>query len=202
MARRAATSWSRREAGMKFKCILADPPWKLTMRGSRKRAKEPNLPKSLPYSTMSLSEICSLPVSAMADEDCHLWLWTTNQHLKDGFQVMEVWGFKYLAPIHWIKPSGTGNWFIHRTQTLLMGYKSKCLFANDRYRPNILVTGDPKRHSQKPEESYELIESVSCGPRLEMFARQKRDGWKVWGDEVDSDVSFPDEASSQTPSHD
>lgn len=64
--------------GSAFRCIVADPPWQLTMRGKRKRAKEPNLPDSLPYPTMTLDEICALPVGELAAEDCHLWLWTTN----------------------------------------------------------------------------------------------------------------------------
>lgn len=170
--------------GNGFRTIIADPPWQLTMRGKRKRAKEPTLPDSLPYPTMTLDEICSMPVGQLAAEDCHLWLWTTNQHLADGFRVMQAWGFRYLAPIHWIKPSGVGNWFVHRTQTMLMGYKTRCRFERERYRPNIITTGDPKRHSQKPEESYALIESVSQEPRLELFARQKRPNWQAWGNEV------------------
>ena len=175
---------------MKFRTILADPPWQLTMRGKRKRSKEPNLPSSLEYPTMSLEQICDLPVANFAADDCHLWLWTTNQHLFDGYRVMQAWGFKYLAPIHWIKPSGVGNWFIHRTQTVLFGYKNKCVFALERYKPNILMTGDPKSHSQKPDEMYELIEEISQGPRLELFARRKRPGWMTWGNEVECDVSI------------
>ena len=170
--------------GVKFRTILADPPWQLSLRGKRKRAKEPNLPDALPYPTMSIDEICAMPVSEIAADDCHLWLWTTNQHLRDGFRVMEAWGFKYLAPIHWIKPSGVGNWFVHRTQTLLFGYKSRCVFPLERYKPNIITSGDPKRHSEKPEESFTLIESVSADPRLELFARKKRAGWSAWGNEI------------------
>lgn len=169
---------------IKYKCILVDPPWPLTMAGQRKRAKEGRKPDSLPYKTMTIEEIKSIRVEDNADIGCHLWLWTTNQHIEDGFDVMRSWGFKYLMPIHWIKPSGMGNWFIHRTQTMLFGYYKKCQFNKDRYRPNIIMTKDPKRHSQKPEESFELIESISNGPYLELFARQKRNGWDSLGDEV------------------
>ena len=175
---------------MKFKCILADPPWNITMRGKRKRAKEGQVSDKLPYPTMSTNEICALPVGLHAEEGCHLWLWTTNQSLMDGFRVMDAWGFKYLAPIHWIKPSGVGNWFIHRTQTLLFGYSKKCRFELKRYAPNILTTGDPVRHSQKPEESYALIESISPPLRLELFARVKRPGWSAWGNEIESDIQL------------
>ena len=160
------------------------------MRGKRRRAKEPELPDSLPYPTMSITEICSLPIGDIAADDCHLWLWTTNQHLPDGFRVMESWGFRYLAPIHWIKPSGVGNWFVHRTQTVLFGYRRKCRFDLARYKPNILTTGSPKRHSEKPDEAYALIESISSEPRLELFARRKRHGWQAWGNEVTSDITL------------
>ncbi len=168
-----------------FSTILADPPWPLAMRGKRKRAKEPNLPDSLPYPTMTVEEICALPIGQLASDECHLWLWTTNQHLPDGFKVMAAWGFKYLAPIHWIKPSGVGNYFVHRTQTILFGYRKHCLFKAERYRPNILQTGAPQRHSEKPEEAYKLIEALSAGPRLELFARRRRKGWASWGNEIE-----------------
>ena len=103
-------------------------------------------------------------------------------------KVLRSWGFRYLAPIHWIKPSGIGNYVIHRSQTLLLGYRERCIFDQLRYFPNLIQTGDPVRHSQKPDAAYELIEKVSHGPRLELFARQKRNGWETWGNEVQSDV--------------
>lgn len=174
-----------------FRSIVADPPWELSMRGKRKRAKEPSLPDMLPYPTMTLDQICALPIGELAADDCHLWLWTTNQHLRDGFRVMDAWGFRYLAPIHWIKPSGVGNWFVHRTQTILFGYRKRCRFPRARYMPNILMTGDPIRHSQKPEESWRLIEAVSSAPRLELFARSKRNGWASWGNEIANDIEMP-----------
>jgi N6-adenosine-specific RNA methylase IME4 len=156
------------------------------MAGARKRAKEGIKPASLEYPTMSIEQICAMPIAPLAAADCHLWLWTTNQHLEDGFKVMRAWGFKYLAPIHWIKASGQGNWFIHRTQTILFGYREKCVFPLARYLPNIFHSGDPKRHSQKPAESIALIEKVSSEPRLELFARENRPGWDAWGNECDS----------------
>lgn len=171
------------------------------MSGQRKRAKEAKRPEALAYPTMTVEEICAMDVGALAADDCHLWLWTTNQHLADGFRVMEAWGFRYLAPIHWIKPSGIGCWFVHRTQTILFGYRKRCRFDAARYRPNIFQTGDPKRHSEKPDASYELIESISAGPRLEIFARRRRPGWHVWGNEVTPDVEIhtrndPDQATA------
>jgi N6-adenosine-specific RNA methylase IME4 len=178
----------------RYATIVADPPWALSMAGQRKRAKEAAKPTALAYPTMTTDDICRMPVASLAAPECHLWLWTTNQHLEDGFKVMRAWGFKYLAPIHWIKPSGQGNWFIHRTQTILFGYRERCAFPLARYKPNIIQTGDPVRHSQKPEASFALIEAVSPEPRLELFARANRQGWDAWGNEVNG-VDLPMEVA-------
>lgn len=166
-----------------FRCIVADPPWQQPMTGQYLKRRE-NRAKCLPYPTMTVDQIKALPVGDMAEPDAHLWLWTTNAFLEDGFAVLRAWGFRYLAPIHWIKPSGLGNYFIHRTQTILFGYRKTCRFPARRYAPNVFTTGLPKRHSEKPEEAFTLIEAVSPGPRLELFARRARPGWTVWGNEV------------------
>lgn len=131
-----------------------------------------------------------MPIGALAEPDCHLWLWTTNQFLAEGILLMRAWGFKYLSPIHMIKPSVVGNYFVQRTQTLLMGYREKCVFPDKRYLPNIIEVSSVPRHSEKPTQTYEYIESVSPGPRLELFARQRRPGWYVWGNEVESDINL------------
>jgi len=171
----------------KYQIIYADPPWEQKMSGKYKSYK---LKTNLSYPTMTLDDIKSLPINNIAEVGCHLWLWTTNQFLRQGFDVMESWGFKYLSPITWVKPSVIGNYFVHRTQTLLFGYKEKCLFPLGRYKPTVLMTSLPKRHSKKPEEFYELIESISPEPRLELFARERRFGWDCWGNEVESDIDL------------
>ena len=150
---------------------------------------------------MSIKEICDIPVPSMSDVGCHLWLWTTNAFLEDGFKVLRAWGFKYLTPIHWIKPSGSGAWFINRTQTVLFGYKDKCRFLGKRYLPNIFETGNPKRHSEKPELSYEIIESISQPERLELFARRKKAGWDCWGNEIESDIQIEERVKAHLPTN-
>jgi N6-adenosine-specific RNA methylase IME4 len=173
----------------KYKTIYADPPWQQTMSGKYKKKKHKTLDE-IEYPTMTLDDIKNIPVREIAEIGCHLWLWTTNQFLKQGFEVMESWGFKYLSPITWVKPSGIGNYFVHRTQTLLFGYKERCFFNNDRYKPTVIFAPTPRRHSEKPIEVYELIESISDNPRIELFARQKRLNWDVWGNEIESDIIF------------
>ena len=177
---------------MPYRTILADPPWPQGLSGTYKR-KEHGHRHRLDYPTMSVGDIAALPVGLLALPGCHLWLWTTNQFLEAGFKVMRAWGFTYLAPIHWIKPSGAcpeqrdriGNWFVHRTQTLLFGYRQKCVFQGLRYHPNV-IEALPGRHSQKPDPIYDLIEDVSEPRRLELFAREGRPGWDLWGNEVES----------------
>lgn len=167
---------------MTYRCILADPPWQQGVSGAYATPKNKR-PSALPYETMSLDAIKALPVRALSDpEGSMLFLWTTNSFLREGFDVMSAWGFRYLAPVHWEKPSGIGNWFVHRTQTLLVGY-TKPLRMAVRYRPNVVKASAP-RHSQKPDEAYRLIEEVSFGPRIELFARNPRDGWRSLGNEV------------------
>jgi N6-adenosine-specific RNA methylase IME4 len=138
---------------------------------------------------MTIEEICNLPVLTLACENCHLWLWATNRSLHDAFHVMQSWGFKYLNIITWVKPAGVGPWFVNKTQHLLFGYRGKLSMGEGRYAPTAQKFV-PKKHSKKPEESYELIESISFSPNLELFAREKREGWDVWGDEVDNDIAW------------
>jgi N6-adenosine-specific RNA methylase IME4 len=131
---------------------------------------------------MTIDQIKALPVPDLADTDAHLWLWTTNATLHDGYHLCEAWGFKVLCPIHWIKPSGLGAWWVHRSQTLLHAYRGK-LDMRTRLRPNI-IEANSRKHSQKPEASYKLIEDISHEARIELFARAARDGWITVGNEV------------------
>lgn len=165
----------------KYKCVLIDPPWPQKTVGVFKR--RPHTKTEMPYRTMSLDEIKSLPIRNIIDDDSHIWLWTTNRHVHDAFHVLDVWGLKYLNMVTWVKPSGVGAWFVNTTQHLLFAYPKRCIFKQ-RYMPTHLVSSVPKRHSEKPVESYLLIEKISYSPMIELFARSKRCGWDIWGDEA------------------
>ena len=172
----------------KYQTIYADPPWQQKMMPILKR--RPKTPDRLPYPTMTLQEIQELPVGELAGDDCHLWLWATNAFLHDALHVIEAWGFKYMMVITWVKKSGCGIYWVSTTQPLLFAYKGKCKFPLAKLKPTHLITSPPRKHSRKPEEFYELIESISPEPRLELFARQRREGWDCWGNEVDSDIEL------------
>ena len=170
-----------------YQTILVDPPWPQPMSGARKRPKKGGVRKVLPYPTMTLAQIKGLPVGDLAGPGSHLWLWTTNAFLPVSFGILTGWGFRYLCPVTWVKPNGIGNWFVHRTEHLIFGYRPPLRMVT-RYKANVIFADRKVEgisvHSRKPDGSYELIEQVSHEPRLELFARRTRPGWQTWGNDV------------------
>jgi N6-adenosine-specific RNA methylase IME4 len=174
--------------GPKFKTIYADPPWQFINRTGKMAPEHKRL---LRYPTMSVSQIKELPISKLAEEDSHLYLWVPNALLQDGLKVMGAWGFKYKTNLIWYKirkdggPDGRGVGFYFRnvTEILLFGIKGKLrTLQPGRIQVNLISTRK-REHSRKPDEFYNLIEDCSPGPYLELFARFKRPGWQQWGNE-------------------
>lgn len=186
----------------KYRTILADPPWKYGKWGKASdtplaRKKFPNGQWKqcfdLPYPTMTVQEIAALSVADLAADDCDLYLWTTQKYLPDAFSVMQVWGFRYCQALTWCKAPrgiGQGGLFCPTTEFLLLGRKGRMPKGKRRLDSTWWQVTRTSRHSQKPDLFYEIIETVSDDPRLEMFSRRKRDGWDVWGDEIESDESI------------
>ena len=165
-----------------FATILVDPPWPL-------QSGEKH------YRTMSLARIMALPVGSLAARDAHLWLWTTNALLPTAYEVAEAWGFTVCSPLTWVKfRLGLGGRYQLRnaTEQLLFCTRGKAPLGS-RSQPtwfNAPVT----EHSRKPAEQFAIIERVSPGPYLELFARRRPESnqpWAVWGDEVASDIRIP-----------
>lgn len=151
-----------------FGTIVADPPWALQSTGVRRK---------LHYDRMSLDEIKNIPVVDVSSPDAHLWLWTTNPHLPEALEVMKHWGFEYKSMLTWKKNRmGTGWWLRSKTEHVLWGVRSKKLRKNPGNITTIFEA--PYRgHSIKPVEAFEIFEKLSPSPRLEIFAREPRDGW-------------------------
>jgi len=177
-----------------FATVLADPPWRFSNRTGNVAPEHRRLDR---YSTMSLDAIKALPVKDVAAKDAHLYLWVPNALLVDGLAVMESWGFRYVSNIVWAKrrmdggPDGRGVGFYFRnvTELLLFGVRgSMRTLPPGRSQVNMIETRK-REHSRKPDEQYDLIESCSPGPRLEMFARHRRPGWTLWGNEADDSVT-------------
>lgn len=177
----------------KFKTILADPPWQFQNRTGKVAPEHRRLNR---YGTMTLNDIVKLPVASVADEKSHLYLWVPNALLPEGIKVMEAWGFSYKTNIIWEKvrkdgyPDGRGVGFYFRnvTEILLFGVRgtNNRTEAPGRSQVN-LIRSRKREHSRKPDEAYQLIESCSRGPYLELFARGERPNWTVWGNQATDD---------------
>lgn len=177
--------------GQQFSTILADPPWQFQNRTGKVAPEHRRLSR---YETMSLDDICALPVSMVAAEPAHLYLWVPNALLPEGLRVMEAWGFKYKSNIIWHKVRkdggsdgrGVGFYFRNVTEVLLFGVRGKNArtLAPGRSQVNLLATRK-REHSRKPDEIFPIIEACSPGPYLELFARGTRPGWALWGDQAD-----------------
>ena len=180
----------------RFRTILADPPWQFQNRTGKMAPEHRRLSR---YSTLELDEILSLPVRSLAHETSHLYLWVPNALLLEGLKVMEAWGFKYKTNVVWHKirkdggPDGRGVGFYFRnvTEMILFGTRGKNArtLAPGRRQVNFLAT-QKREHSRKPDEMYDIVESCSPGPYLELFARGMRKNWTVWGNEANGNY-FP-----------
>lgn len=175
---------------MKYRTIVADPPWHYDGFGvGRVPSGQVNDGRKtpLPYPTMTVTEIAALPVGDLAEDDAHLYLWTTNRYLPLAFGVLEAWGFRYSMPIVWCKhPIGSflGAEFTPGAEFVLFGRRGK---LRGNRAPNqwfIWPRQGQGKHSQKPEAFLDLVETVSPGPYLELFARRNRLGWDTWGNEA------------------
>lgn len=157
-----------------FHVIVVDPPWHYHLRTGQ--ASKRNV---TPYPTMSLAEIKEIPVVELAAENSILWLWSTNAHLPDAFEIVETWGFQYKTFLTWIKPRiGTGDWLRGRTEHCIMAVKGHPLV---RLTNQSTALHAPVRdHSQKPDEFYRLVETLCPGRKIELFSRETRDGWDTW----------------------
>lgn len=165
----------------RFTTILADPPWDIYQKGARGAGQH--------YQLMTLDHIKQMPVGDLATDNAHLWLWTTNATLRHGYDVAEAWGFTVRSPLTWVKfRLGLGVYLRNSTEHLLFATKGKAP-VQFKAQPT-WINAPVQDHSHKPEEQYALIERVSPGPYLELFARRHQPGWSAWGNEIDSDIAI------------
>jgi N6-adenosine-specific RNA methylase IME4 len=165
-----------------FRTILGDPPWSPGQTGIRGAQRH--------FDLMSLDDIRGMPIADLVEENAHLWLWTTNAALESAYDVVRAWGFEPRSLLTWVKPRfQLGVYLRNATEQLI--------FAT-RGRAPVLFKSQPtwafmplQDHSHKPEEQFAIIERVSPGPYLELFARRRPPSnadWSVWGNEIDSDI--------------
>lgn len=179
----------------RYSTLLADPPWQFQNRTGKMAPEHRRL---LRYPTMELKEIVELPVAKLAAAKSHLYLWVPNALLQEGLQVMEAWGYTYKSNLVWYKvrkdggPDGRGVGFYFRnvTELVLFGVRGSMRTLQPGWtQVNVLATRK-REHSRKPDEIYDIIESCSPGPYLELFARFRRPGWDQWGNEDVEENSY------------
>ncbi len=159
-----------------FEVISVDPPWPYGT------DYDPNGRRSAnPYPEMSLEEIGAIQLPA--NDSCVLWLWTTHKFMKHSFTLLERWGFRDVAILTWVKNRmGLGSWLRSQSEFCIMAVKGKPTI--DLTNQTTVVFGDMREHSRKPDEFYEMVNTLCVGRKLDYFSREPREGWEVFGNDT------------------
>ena len=179
------------QADQLYGSILADPPWRFMNRTGKSAPEHRRLHR---YETMTTDEIARRAVGRLAASQSHLYLWVPMALIEDGLRVMRAWGFTYKTSVLWLKTRKDGEpdlrcmgfYFRVVTEVLLFGVRGGLRTGAPARRLPNLIRATKREHSRKPDEAYDLIELVSPGPYVELFARPPhRIGWDTWGDQSD-----------------
>jgi N6-adenosine-specific RNA methylase IME4 len=172
----------------KYNIIYADPAWSFKTYSDKGKGRSPDKH----YSVMSLQDIKNLPIQDIADDDCILFLWVTFPLLKDGFEVIDAWGFKYkTVAFNWVKKNkkkdswfwGLGYWTRANAELCLLATKGN--IKRQSASVHQVIDTPIERHSKKPDIVRDkIVELMGDLPRIELFARETADGWDSWGNEV------------------
>jgi N6-adenosine-specific RNA methylase IME4 len=183
---------------VKYRTIVADPPWPIPRANRRAGRRRYNIKTVVPYPMMELDAIAALPVGGLATPDAHLYLWVTPAFIRDGTgkRIAEAWGFRVVSELVWEKNQMGMGWVPRNAhETVLICKRGAAPFLRRDVRSvqrwnQPRTPGGGKKHSAKPEGFFDLVERVSPGPYLELFARRHRLGWSVWGNEVESHIAL------------
>ncbi len=172
-----------------YSTIVADPPWEPTLGATWQTRFTDKARPQAQYDVMALDAIKSLPVGDLYATKAHLWIWVINQHVDWGYEVARAWGFEPWNMITWRKPGlGVGRFQSNTEHALVCRAGSR--HGNPFGRTGGTAFDWPRgRHSAKPTEFLDLVERVSPGPYVELFARAPRLGWDSWGHELTAAVS-------------
>jgi len=181
-----------------YRTIVADPPWPQKGSGPARGGNVwtdtiPGPSKPMPFPTMSIDAIAAMPVGGLADDAAHLYLWTTNGFLADAFTVLRAWGFRYSTTLVWAKTpmgGGLGGCYGITTEFCLFARRGVLPATSKVPRTWFNWRRQHRPHSRKPNDFFTMVETVSPGPRLELFSRGTRPGWDGWGDEADDPIEW------------
>lgn len=168
----------------KYRCVVIDPPWPVE---KIEREARPNQGRELDYPVMTLEQIDAFAGAklkrAALHEGCHVYLWVTQKFLPAGLQLFESWGVQYQCMLTWVKPTGmTPYSWMYNTEHILFGRIGS--LPLEEMGLKLSFDAAVSRHSAKPEVFYERVRKASPGPRLSLFEREDKDGFKAWGNEV------------------
>jgi len=164
----------------KYDVIVIDPPWEIQ---KIQRDVRPNQ-QELDYPTMSIDEIKNIPISELASENCMLFLWVIDKYLFTAKEIIEYWGFNYHLTMSWDKGNGISMYGFHRqTEFIVVGFKGKHEIYPQRKTIRTSFFANSDYHSAKPDEFYQMLDILE-GNKIDIFARKKREGWEVYGNEV------------------
>ena len=179
----------------KFNIIYADPPWKYRSRNIHSKFGGG---AAAHYNLMTMEEIKNLPINELAAENCALFLWVTFPLLDEQIKMFKEWGFTYKTlGFSWIKTNkndkkpcfGVGYYTKSNCEVCLLGIKGQMKPVSNKV--SSVIISERREHSRKPDEIRDkIVELFGDIPRLELFARKKFDGWKAWGNEIDSDIDM------------
>jgi|APGre2960657373_1045057.scaffolds.fasta_scaffold31731_2 N6-adenosine-specific RNA methylase IME4 len=199
-ATQQSASWSggtSKPNAQRYRCIVADPPWPIDAIAQMPRVSEggngkgsrnglqSQRPGKLDYNLMTMAQIAALPVRDLAEDGAHLYLWTINRHLEATYGIARAWGFKPVQVLTWAKkPRGICLGTFTSSTEFVLFCRRGTLKALRRVDTTWWNWPRSNTHSVKPESFTDMVESVSPGPRLELFARRQRLGWHSWGNQA------------------
>jgi N6-adenosine-specific RNA methylase IME4 len=185
-------------SGYRAGAMLIDPPWKFAtwthvgLAGDRSQPNRSLRNRAAPYATMSLEDICALPVEQLAANDCVLFLWVVRTHIPQAIEIVRRWGFEFKSvafawfkgddPDNLIVPMGTGLWTRAGSEQCWLATRGNPRPLHHDVRE--VITEKRREHSRKPDCTHDRIERLVAGPYLELFARRERPGWTTWGNEI------------------
>jgi len=164
----------------KYRVIYADPPWSYGNSGLQEYGHA-----SYHFPSMTIEELCALPIKDIAQDDAVLFLWVTSPLLEECFPVISAWGFKYKTSFVWDKVKHNfGHYNSVRHELLLVCTRGSCTPDVKELFDSVQTIERTEKHSEKPEEFRRIIDTIyTNGSRIELFSRSKHDGWEAWGNE-------------------
>jgi N6-adenosine-specific RNA methylase IME4 len=169
----------------RYRVLYADPPWKYQEHGA---SVDPSYGSATRhYPTMTIEELCALPVKDMLEDDAVLFLWVTSPKLNQVWEIIEAWGFEYKTSFVWDKVGHNFGYYNSvRHELLLICGRGSSTPDEKKLYDSVQSIEKSRTHSEKPEEFRAIIDSLyTHGNRIELFARKQVEGWDTWGNQVD-----------------